>query len=590
MLKKIDKLLVKSFLPPFFLTFFIALFVLIMSTIWTYVDEIAGKGADIFILSEFVFYLSISLIPMALPIAVLISSVMVMGNLAERYELTSLKSAGIPLLRTMAPLMFVCFGIAIFSYFCANQLIPVANLQFKTRLFDIRKHKPMLNLEEGVFNDDFNGFTMFIGNKREDGKSIDDVLIYDHNRRNKSAPPRILAKNGEMFSTADNRYFVMNLYNGNIYQEVEEKVPNEQKKYPVTRMEFKKWSKVFDLSEFSIDESDRRTFKSHYKMLSRRQLASAIDSLDIRIENKFIASFNLNSKLLTPYKADLKKEFIKEEKLDLNKYNSRPASQQANEKSKTKETAITQTGKKNYDKKKKEQPKAEAKKSEAHLAIEKKKAEKKAKKIAEMKARRDASKKKLNEGPKENKHKKVAAYKQIIDSTLTSYPSILALFKNNHRANLRSKAKTMARNSRSQIEANLRSLNRFKETRVKHIYELHSKFTMAIACFIFLFIGAPMGAIIRKGGFGFPILIAIVFFILFTVLNMLFKKIAETFVIEPILATWMPVIIIFPIGVFLTSRAMSDKKVVDFNMMIQSISGFFKRFSFKNKTIDEVSN
>ncbi len=576
MLKKIDKLLVKSFLPPFFLTFFIALFVLIMSTIWTYVDEIAGKGADIFILSEFVFYLSISLFPMALPIAVLISSVMVMGNLAERYELTSIKSAGIPLLRTMAPLMVVCFGISLFSYFCANKLIPVANLQFKTRLFDIRRHKPMLNLEQGVFNDDFNGFTMFIGEKGKDGKSIKDVLIYDHNRYNQDAPPRILAESGEMFSTEDNRYFVMNLYDGNQYREVQEKVPNNEKKYPFTRLEFKKWSKVFDLSEFNIDESDRRGFKSHYKMLSRRQLAHAIDSLDTRIENKFIASFNLSSKLLTPYKEEMKKEFIKEEKINLDSYekkkNTKPNS--------AKESAVNTSDKK---------PTGKSVNISAGNNKTKEKLEKD-KKAAELKLKRDAGKKKLNEGPKKRPTNKTKPYKQKIDSTLSSYPSIIALFEKNHRRNLRSKAKTMARNSKSQIEANRRSLDRFKETRVKHIYELHSKFTLAIACFIFLFIGAPMGAIIRKGGFGFPILIAIVFFILFTVLNMLFKKIAETFVIEAVLATWMPVIIIFPIGVFLTSRAMSDKKVVDFDLMIQSISGLFKNFFPKKNKIDKINN
>jgi len=587
MLKKIDKLLVKSFLPPFFLTFFIALFVLIMSTIWTYVDEIAGKGADIFILSEFVFYLSISLFPMALPIAVLISSVMVMGNLAERYELTSIKSAGIPLLRTMAPLMVVCFGVSLFSYFCANKLIPVANLQFKTRLFDIRRHKPMLNLEEGVFNDDFNGFTMYLGSKGKDDKSIEDVLIYDHNRYNQDTPPRILAKTGEMYSTPDNRYFVMNLYDGNMYKEVKEKVPNNEKRYPFMRTEFKKWSKVFDLSEFNIDESDRRGFKSHYKMLSRRQLASAIDSLDTRIENKFIASYNLNSKLLTPFKEEVKKEFIKEENINLDKYKSKAGLKPG---VKDKPTNETQTGAKAYNKENPSTQKTNSNQVEKKKNSSKEKAVEKIK-AAELKTRRDESKKKLEEGPaKKRIPSKTKPFKQSIDSSLTSYTSLIALFDKKNQRNLRSKAKTMARNSRSQIEANLRSLNRFKETRVKHIYELHSKFTMAIACFIFLFIGAPMGAIIRKGGFGFPILIAIVFFILFTVLNMLFKKIAETFVIEPVLATWLPVLIIFPMGVFLTSRAMSDKKVVDFDIMLQSISGFFKRFSRKNKTLDEVSN
>jgi len=146
--KKIDKLLLTSFFPPFVVTFFIALFVLIMQTLWVYIDDIIGKGASLGMITEFMFYLSISHFIMALPIAVLISSVMVMGNLAEHYELSSMKSAGLSLLRVMRPLMFACAGVAVFSWITANFLTPVANLKFKSRLYDMRKQKPTLNMEE----------------------------------------------------------------------------------------------------------------------------------------------------------------------------------------------------------------------------------------------------------------------------------------------------------------------------------------------------------------------------------------------------------------------------------------------------------
>ncbi|MEL6943665.1 MAG: LptF/LptG family permease, partial [Bacteroidota bacterium] len=178
-MKIIDRLLLKSFLPPFSVTFFIALFVLIMQFLWKWIDDIAGKGVGLLFILEMLAYMCISLIPLALPIAVLISSVMVMGNLAERYELSSFKSAGVSLTRVMVPLMFLTFAISIFSYFCSDKLIPISNLKYQSRLYDIKNQKPTLSLEEGVFNDDFQGFSIRIGNKKEDNKTIENVLMYD---------------------------------------------------------------------------------------------------------------------------------------------------------------------------------------------------------------------------------------------------------------------------------------------------------------------------------------------------------------------------------------------------------------------------
>ncbi len=186
--------------------------------IWVYIDDIIGKGAGLLILMEILVYLSMSLIPMALPIAILISSVMVMGNLAERYELSSFKSAGVPLLRIMAPLMVVAGIVAAFSFYCSNYLIPVANLKFKSRLYDIRRQKPTLSLEQGVFNYDFKNYVIHIGDKGEDNKTISDVIIYDHQPINKDRPTLITAKTGEMYTTPDEKFFVMNLFNGTQYQ------------------------------------------------------------------------------------------------------------------------------------------------------------------------------------------------------------------------------------------------------------------------------------------------------------------------------------------------------------------------------------
>jgi len=284
--KKIDKLLTSSFIAPFIATFFIALFVLIMQFLWTYIDDIVGKGAGLWIIVELLFYLSISLFPTALPIAVLISSVMLMGNLAENYELASFKSAGVPLLRVMAPLMAVTAVISLFSFFCSNNFIPIANLKFKSRLYDIRKQKPTLSLEEGVFNDDFKDIIIHIGKKGEDNVSIEDILIYDHSNYNRDRASIITAKRGEMYATDGQEYFVMNLYDGSQYQEMEASGTGREKNHPFMRTSFKEWTRIFDLGEFELNRTDERLFKSHQTMLSARQLVVAIDSIDHKIERK----------------------------------------------------------------------------------------------------------------------------------------------------------------------------------------------------------------------------------------------------------------------------------------------------------------
>ncbi|NNE29422.1 MAG: YjgP/YjgQ family permease [Saprospiraceae bacterium] len=574
MFKKIDKLLINSFFPPFVVTFFIALFVFIMSFLWSYIDKIIGKGADLFMLTELIFYLSASLVPTCLPIAIMISSVMVLGNLAERYELTSMKSAGVPLLRVMAPLMLITGGIAVFSYLCSDKLIPVANLQFKTRLYDIKRNKPTLNLEEGVFNYDFKNFVMFIGKKENDNRSIHDVVIYDHNTYNKNTYPRIFAKEGEMFTTPDEKYFVMRLRNGTQYQEV---IQNRDAKnsYPFMRVEFDEWTKVFDLGQFDINESDQRVYKSHHAMLSRRQLSKALDSLEIIVYNKEASIANLsvksfpsiNEKLRVQYK-DLPKDKILEENLKA-KYN-----------------------KQEVDKDPPPKPVAKNKSRSQVEKVEEKLLEKRGTKpptghYQNIKQVNQDPKKSLEkiEERKNSQAKNAKPYAQTNLDSLSEANSLIQLFDKNDQGLLISKAKNTSKNVNSQLEASLRSLHRLKENRVKHIFELHTKFTLAVACVVFLFIGAPMGAIIRKGGFGFPILVAIVFFVLYIVLNMLFKKIAESLVVDPVLAAWMPILVIFPIGIFLTFRAMRDKKVVDFDLLIQKVISIFKR----NKTSKAAS-
>lgn len=604
---------------PFIATFFIALFVLLMQFIWVYVDDMVGKGAGFGLVLEIIFYNSISLIPWALPIAILISSVMLMGNLGERYELASLKSAGISLIRVIRPMLYFTIGVTIFSFFSSNNLVPIANLQFKSRLHDIRTQKPTLNLEEGVFNEDFKGFIIHIGKKESDDRTIRDVIIYDHQDYNRGKFSMITAESGEMYMTSDNAYFVMNLKNGHHYQEGDKAAKKDEKeKYTFTRTKFDEWKKVFDTDEFNIDMTDRERFSRHYSMLSVRQLFTAVDSIDNRIGSynnrldEYVqkAFFPLKKKFLEKRKKEnaeklkeqkaLAKEKREKRKLEeAKKKEKKDTSANKNNLTKTKNTTLPKKVKKETKKAANKNTPAK-KKPTKPKRINKKKSSKKSKakaqrerdkvtqrKMSEEK-RKEAEKRKAEKLKKEKSLTQVL--KQNLDKPLKDFDNFYSTFPESERArfNLKERAKTTSRGILNQAEAIQRSIRPKKESRVKHVFVLYSKFTFALVCCVFLFIGAPMGAIVRKGGFGYPLLIAILFFMMFIVLNILFQKLAESFVIPAEIAVWCPLLVLTPISYILTTRALKDKKILNFDKYTAKVVSAFK--FLQNKITKSTSN
>ena len=556
-MKKIDKLIISSFIPPFVVTFMIAMFVLLMQILWLYIDDIAGKGLGLFILVELLAYKCVSLIPMALPLAMLISSVMVLGNMAEHYELSSFKSAGVPLWRVMLPLMFIGLLTSGFSYFCSNNLIPVANLQFGSRMYDIQQQKPALRLDTGVFNDDFDGYAIHIGNKEGD-RGIEDILIYDHQDANRGRLGQIVAKEGEMYSTEDGSYFVMNLQNGHQYMETKPSGYGKSQNYPFVRTNFDSWNKVFDLSEFQLNRTNKDLFSQNRSMLSTAQLAEAVDSLDYKIEKRVQTMANTVSGYFYNIDTDT---------TDLEPTAAEIAAKEYRKKESDKMRALADSSKrlqqieaaKRTNVKPKPKLLNQTKKKTDSLATVRR--IKGTKPLVTKKINQDTSKK----GTKSrNARLKVDGQPILQDSIehIAAISSIVSTFPSYERVQMYSKAKTFARSIHSQAESATRSLDRLRESKVKHIYDLHMKYSMAAVCFIFLFIGAPMGAIIRKGGFGYPILVAIIFFVTFIVLTIFYKKVAETFAMPAVQAAWMPCIILFPIGIFLTYRAMNDSKIL----------------------------
>jgi lipopolysaccharide export system permease protein len=275
-LKKLDKLIIKAFIGPFVATFFITLLVLVMQFFWLYIDDFVGKGLGIGLILEFIWYQGAVLVPLALPLAILLSSLMTFGNLGESFELVAIKASGISLLRFMRPLFIISILICGVAFLFSNYMIPVANLKSRTLLADIVYAKPAFDLKEGVFYDKIPNFAIKIGKKETNDSIIRDVIVYE--QTNPVQDNFIIAKSGVMRVTKDKRYLEFNLFDGWRYQERTENAYSANTEY--VRLGFKEYKKQFDLSTLGFSKRTADSVnKNNERVLSMRQLQKAIDSL-----------------------------------------------------------------------------------------------------------------------------------------------------------------------------------------------------------------------------------------------------------------------------------------------------------------------
>ena len=290
MFSKLDKLILRTFIGPFIATFFITLLVLVMQFFWLYIDDFVGKGLDTNLILEFIWYQSAVLVPLALPLSILLSSIMTFGSLGESFELVAIKSAGISLLRFMRPLFIFTVFICGVAFLFSNYIIPVANLRSRTLLADIIYAKPAFDIREGVFYDKINGFAMKIG-KKENDSLIKDIIIFEQG--NPLQDNFLIARSGVMSVSKDKRFLEFNLKDGWRYQERGNSTGNTE----YIRVGFREYKKQFDLSSFQFNRTPDSINKNQDKMLSMRQLEQVIDSL--RKENKLtIAQMEKNIYML----------------------------------------------------------------------------------------------------------------------------------------------------------------------------------------------------------------------------------------------------------------------------------------------------
>ena len=472
MIKKLDKLIIKAFVGPFVMVFFLIELVLVMQYFWLWIDDFVGKGLSTLIILEFVWYQTVVLVPLALPLAVLLSSLMTFGNLGESMELVAIKSSGVSLLRFMRPIFVVSLLICGIAFLFSNNIIPVAVLKSQTLLADIVWAKPSFDIKEGEFYDKIDGFSIKVGKKEADS-IVHNVIIYERGYNNLLQDNFTVAKSGVMRTTADKRFMEFHLKDGWRYQERGNQLsPNTE----FIRIKFDDYIKQFDISELGLRNRTSDTVnKDNFRMQSMRQLSHAIDSLE---------------KGITKYAKRVKQDVFSV-------------------------FAFT-----NY---------------------------------------LDSANKKQTV----SKSDSIKTFDQLI-------PDSARLFVNQRAASLINSITLNTEVAASEFAA------KQKELRM-HKIEWHKKITLSIACLVLFLIGAPLGAIIRKGGIGSSLVFAVVFFMVFYFFNTTGEKYARENVLDPVTGVWLATLLLTPIGFFLTYKAMHDSQL--FN------KEFYFRFTKKVKTL-----
>ncbi len=283
-MKKIDRLILKSFLGPLLLTFAIAVFVLLMQFVWKYIDDLVGKGLDIGVIAELLLYASATFVPMALPIAVLFASIMTMGNFGEKYELVAMKAGGISVRRIMLPMALVALLMTGVAFYFANNVLPVAMYKYRVTLYDIQRKKPAVSIRPSEYYTEIDGYVIRVNHKDPDGRTMRDIIIYDHTQ-GIDRTNIIVADRGYMQTTPDDHYLLFTLYDGYNYSESTD--GEDAQSRPLTSIGFDKQILTFDISAFAFKKTTEDFFSGHYQMLNVAQLDSTVGSLQVALNTRY---------------------------------------------------------------------------------------------------------------------------------------------------------------------------------------------------------------------------------------------------------------------------------------------------------------
>lgn len=587
--KKLDILIIKAFIGPFIATFFITTFVLVLQFMWLYIDDVVGKGLDTFTVLRLLLYVAATVVPLALPLAVLLSSIMTLGNLGETYELVAIKSAGISLLRFLRPLAVVSLIITVIAFFFNNNVLPISNLKMQTLKYDIIVTKPAFDIKEGVFFDRIEGFVIKIGKKEKDDSTIRNVVIYEQNN-NGQVDNMIVADSGTMVVTPDKQNLIFTLKSGWRYQEKGER--NISSGSELIRLGFKQYKKVMDLSSFKMNKTDDSTFKNNFQMRTILQLGHGIDSLK-KIDQGYITQLERPYRRLLKFPAylDSAKLWAAAEKTPVAQNPHLYKESWANDslqKLWTKDRKILDSAEKA-----RKAPIAAAQAAAKAAQEAAAKAAQAAAKSGQSTAKpsQAAAKTPAKPGQKSPGHPTAPGpvatpaipsgpNLTIAGSPVTKDPPKLTLndlIPDSVRMTTINNATDFLSTARNEQAIPLQLFLAQKHNLLQHEVAWHEKITLAVACMVMFLIGAPLGSIIRKGGIGMPLVFAVVFFVIFFLLNNFGKKLANSEVLTPANGLWLATYVLTPMGIFLIYKALHDSQL--FN------KEFYFRLTRKIKTL-----
>jgi lipopolysaccharide export system permease protein len=497
--KRLHRLVIASFLGPFVMTFFIVLFLLLMQFLWRYIDELVGKGLEFKIIGELMLYAASSLVPLALPLAILLSSLMTFGNMGEFYELTAMKSSGISLRRIMFPLVILVILISAGAFIFANNVLPVTNLKMKSLLYDVRNQQPGVQITEGLFYNGITNYSIRVNRKDANTDMMYGIKIYDHSSR-KGNVVVIVADSGRMKMTADRRNLVVTLWNGYKYEEIDEKKRKKERRFPHEMDKFGEQRIIIEMSGFELMRSDESIFRNSYSMLNLNQLNRAVDSLQNELD--------LRSRQF--YHTIIRNNYFRMNSRNTMNF-SRPVYFSPN------------------------QPPPAASYNTNAPAL----------------GNRSMPGNQINPARRLNTGKVPAAVKKPRVIKTDSIKAVTPVIKVHNFDSLFNSYKTSEKHNIVRTALNYTSMNQYMVVSVaanlkfdmrylrRHEIEWHRKFTLSLACLIFLFIGAPLGAIIRKGGLGMPTVISTLLFILYYIMSLTGEKFVRESVISAFNGMWL---------------------------------------------------
>lgn len=507
-MRKLDKLIIKSFIGPFILTTAVATFILLIQYMLKYFDDFVGKDLGFMVFAKLLFYFALNMLQVALPLGVLVSSLMTFGRLGENFELTAIKSAGISLVRALRPIFFVVVLISIGAFLFNNYAVPIANLNAYSLLYDIKQKKPTLDIQEGAFYYGLPNYVIKVKEKSPDDITLKDVIIYDHSNTvgNKRV---ILADSSRMYLFLNDKYLKLELFDGNLYSEMRQQ-GNSINQF--NRTKYSRMDMVFSLASFDLVTTDQGLFQNNRQMKNVSELAVDIDSMRIRV-SKIQSSFDDQALRYFNY---FKEDYREEKRL----------------RGIRKQDSIRRD-----------------------VALE-----------AQLKIGGGVLSSKKNKPRTINSMGRTANL-ELDTLSLAQLDSLMAE-KSIKAVTVVKSARTQSRNVRNILKSMLSKSSKIERDRSRFIVSKIKIYSQAVACIVMFLIGAPLGAIIKKGGMGVPVLTSIFFFIAYYIMMTLGAKYAKEGVMDSVYATWMADVLLLPFGLFFLRQARIDARLFDADIYI----------------------